>query len=67
MVRRETVRLWKEGEWRCEFHPGIGGQSRLEIYCGDDLVTAESAPSGNPAYLRAEALRQRVLRGDLRR
>lgn len=65
MSRRDAVQLWNEGKWRCEFHRGIGGHSRLEVYWGDDLVTAESAPTGNPAYLRAEVLRQRVLRGDL--
>ena len=58
--------MWRENDWRCEFHPGFGGSSRLAIYRGEDVVAAEQAGAGKPAYHRAEVLRQRVLRGDLR-
>jgi hypothetical protein len=58
--------LWTHFEWRCELHSGIAGQGRLEVYRGDDLKSAESVPTGNAAYLRAEVLRQRAVRGDLR-
>lgn len=58
--------VWSEGEWRCDFHPGVAGHARLEIYHSGQLIAAETAPSGPPSYFRAEVLRQRVLRGDLR-
>jgi uncharacterized protein YodC (DUF2158 family) len=63
---RENIVIWREGQWRCEFHPGFGGASRLEVYHGEALVTAEASESGEPSLRRAEILRQRVLRGDLR-
>lgn len=58
--------VWCEGDWRCDFQPSVVGQAQLEIYYRGALVTAEMAPSGPPSHLRAEVLRQRVLRGDLR-
>lgn len=58
--------VWREGTWCCEIHRGPAGAARLEIYNGDNLVNAESIPTGPTAMLRAEVLRQRVLRGDLR-
>lgn len=67
MDPRDVAVLWRERDWRCEFHAGIAGEARLVVYSGDTLRTAESVPSGHPALLRAEVLRQRVLRGDLRR
>jgi hypothetical protein len=36
------------------------------VYRGDVLATAEATPSGNPAHHRANVLRQRVVRGDLK-
>ena len=60
-----TIVLWREGEWRCEFHDSFAGTARLEVYRGDVLATAEATPSGNPAHHRANVLRQRVVRGDL--
>ena len=65
MNTADIVVLWNEGAWRCEFHAGVGGLARLVVHHGDRLVSAETAPAGPPAYLRAEVLRQRVLRGDL--
>lgn len=61
-----AIVLWREGEWRCEFHDGFAGTARLEVYHGDVLATAEATPSGNPAHHRADVLRQRVVRGDLK-
>ena len=66
MATREIVILWREGEFRCEFHAGIAGSSRLIVYFREQPVTAESTPSGQAAYARADILRQRVRRGDLR-
>lgn len=66
MASDGRVIVWCEGEWRCDFHPAMAGHARLEIYHRDHLITAETAPSGPPSHLRAEVLRQRVLRGDLR-
>ena len=64
---RDAVILWNEGDWRCEIHPGrIPGQGSFLVYCGDSIVTAESVHMGAAAYTRAEVLRQRVVRGDLR-
>ena len=66
-MARDVVTLWNEGAWRCEIHTGeVPGQGSFLIYCGDAVVTAESVPLGTAAYTRAEILRQRVLRGDLR-
>jgi hypothetical protein len=61
-----SIVLWREGEWRCEFRDGFAGTARLEVYRGDVLATAEATPSGNPAHHRADVLRQRVVRGDLK-
>ena len=52
--------------WRCELNPGIAGIERLEVFCDETLVTAEATVAGRLAEYRAEILRQRVLRGDLR-
>lgn len=65
MDTREVIILWREGAWRCEFHPGIAGQSRLLVYRGEQVAAAESTPSGEPALRRADVLRQRVIRGDI--
>ena len=62
----ENVVVWIEGDWRCVFYPGFGAAARLEVYFGEYLVTSEETPSGDPASRRAEVLRQRVVRGDLR-
>ena len=64
---RDIVILWTEGDWRCEIHTGaIPGEGRFLVYCGDSVVTAEAVHLGAAAYARAEILRQRVLRGDMR-
>ena len=65
MDTREIIILWREGAWRCEFHPGFGGESRLLVYRGEQVAAAESTPTGEPAFRRADALRQRVIRGDI--
>jgi hypothetical protein len=65
-MKYEPMILWREGAWRCEFHPAAGGDSRLKVFHGEQLATVEAAPSGNPAFQRANILRHRVLRGDLR-
>ena len=57
--------LWEEGDWRCEFNPGLAGIGKLEVYQADQLVFAEEALSGPGAAQRAEILWQRLLRGDL--
>ena len=62
----DPIILWREGNWRCEFHRDYGGHSRLKVFHGDVLATIEAAPAGNPAFQRANVLRDRVLRGDLR-
>jgi hypothetical protein len=62
----DPIILWREGDWRCEFHREYGGQSRLKVFLGDILATIEAAPPGHPAFQRANILRHRVLRGDLR-
>jgi hypothetical protein len=66
MASASRVVVWCEGDWRCDFQPGVPGQPRLEVYHRGRLVTTETAPSGPPSHLRAEVLRQRLLRGDLR-
>lgn len=58
--------LWREDDWWCELHPGVAGEGRLVVYRGSALATAEATATGQVAELRAEVLRQRVLRGDLR-
>ena len=64
---RDVVTLWNEGDWRCEIHTGgCPGEGSFLVYRGDSIVTAESVHMGVAAYTRAEILRQRVLRGDLR-
>ncbi len=58
--------LWRESNWRCEFHTGgVPGEGRLLVYRGESVIRAESVHVGAPAYARAEVLRQHVLRGDL--
>jgi hypothetical protein len=66
MPSRARRVLWTLGAWRCDFHPGYAGQGRLEVYSGRVLATAETTPTGEAAKQRAEVLRQRVLRGDLK-
>jgi hypothetical protein len=64
---RDVLVIWNEGEWRCEVHTnGIPGEGHFLVYRGDHVVTAEAVHMGTAAYTRAEILRQRVLRGDLR-
>jgi hypothetical protein len=62
---RDVLVLWSDGDWRCEVHTGFGS-ARLEVYNAGQLVTAEATVAGRMATYRAEILRQRVLRGDLR-
>lgn len=64
-MARDVLVLWREGDWRCEYHAGIAGEARLVVYSVDHVVSAESVPAGAPAYHRAEVLRQRMRRGDL--
>jgi len=63
----KTLVLWTEGEWRCEYHPGFGGEGRLEVYRGTVLVTAEATPVGPAALERSEALRRGIARPDFSR
>jgi hypothetical protein len=64
---RDVLILWNEGNWRCEIHTGgIPGEGRFLVYCGGSVVAVEAVHLGTAAYARAEILRQRVLRGDLR-
>jgi hypothetical protein len=66
-MARDVLILWTEGKWRCEIHTGrTPGEGSFLVYCGDVVVTAEAVPLGAAAYARADILRQRVLRGDLR-
>ena len=58
--------LWTEGDWRCELRAGPAGSGRLVVYKAGLMVTAEATIPGAMAQFRAEILRQRVLRGDLR-
>ncbi len=59
--------LWREDTWRCELDSGgIPGEGRLLVYAGTRIVTAESVRLAPSVSARAEVLRQRVLRGDLR-
>jgi hypothetical protein len=58
--------LWTHEEWRCELHTGPGRSGRLLVFHRSSIVTAENVEEGRPAEHRAEVLRQRVLRGDLR-
>ena len=44
----------------------VGGAARLEVYRGDTLVATESTVVRRLAMDRAEVLRQRALRGNLR-
>jgi hypothetical protein len=64
-MRRDVVVLWREGDWRCEWHAVSNGTARLEVYCGNLLATAEATPTGEAAQLRATVLRHRVLEGHL--
>ena len=58
--------LWTEGDWRCELRAGPAGTGRLVVYKSDQVITAEATILGAMAQYRAEILRQRVVRGDLR-
>jgi hypothetical protein len=66
MASHEMLVLWREEDWRCEFHPSPDGNGRLEVYWCGEVVTAETTLSHAVAEHRGEILRQRVLRGDLR-
>jgi hypothetical protein len=63
---QEIVVLWTEADWRCEFHARGGVEGRIDVYRAGQLVTSENTLSAQIAEQRAEVLRQRVLRGDLR-
>ena len=64
---RDVLVVWTEGYWRCELQTGgIRDEGRILVYLGERIVTAESVHLGAATYVRAEVLRQRVLRGDLR-
>jgi hypothetical protein len=66
-MARDVLILWNEGDWRCEIQTGgIPGQARFLVYHGATVVTAESVHLGAATYARAEIVRQRVVRGDLR-
>ena len=66
-MARDVLIVWTEGDWRCELHTSdIPGEGRLLVYRGETVATAESVPIGSGAYIRAEILRKRVLRGNLR-
>ena len=58
--------LWTEGQWRCELRVGPAGSARLTVIQGDKIVAAEATFAWLMAKYRAEILRQRVLRGDLK-
>ena len=62
---RDVLVRWTEGDLRCELQTGgISGEGRLLVFRGEIIVTAESVPMGTAAYIRAEILRHRVLRGN---
>ena len=43
---RNVSEVWREGDWRCEFHiGGVRGEGRMLVYRGDSVVTAESGAS----------------------
>ena len=66
-MARDVLILWNEGDWRCEVHTGgFPGEGSFLVYRGNSIVTAQSVHLGTAVYARAEILRQRVLRGDLR-
>jgi hypothetical protein len=44
LSERASLVLWEEGDWRCEFNPGLAGVGRLEVYQADQLILAEEAP-----------------------
>ena len=58
--------IWAEGDWRCELHPRGGGEARLKILHAEEVIAVEPTYTGRLAYARAEILRQRVRRGNLR-
>jgi hypothetical protein len=64
-MARDVLVLWRDGDWRCEWHAHSAGTARLEVYRGDLLATAEATPTGEAAQLRATVLRRRVLQGHL--
>jgi hypothetical protein len=49
LSERASLVLWEEGDWRCEFNPGLAGVGRLEVYQADQLILAEEALSGPSA------------------
>lgn len=65
-MAEDIIILWREDDWRCEFHPRRRGQPCLDVYLADRLVTSESTDTGESAIMRAEVFRQRVRRGHLR-
>jgi hypothetical protein len=64
-MRDDVLVLWREGDWRCEWHAASAGAARLEVYRGDVLATTEATPTGEGGRLRAAILRRRVLAGHL--
>ena len=66
-IARIVSVIWTEGNWRCELQTGgLRDEGRILVYLGERIVTAESVHVGTAMHTRAEILRQRVLRGDLR-
>jgi hypothetical protein len=63
----QVLVLWTEADWRCEFRARAGADGRLDVYQADQLVVSENTLSAQIGKQRGEVLRQRVLRGDLRR
>jgi hypothetical protein len=55
---RDVSEVWREGDWSCELHCAAGGQARLKIFRGEKLEVIEPTCVGDPAYARAEILRQ---------
>ena len=65
-MTREVAVLWREGAWHCQHHGGFAGEGRLLVYCHEVVVADEFVVTGPGVEIRAEILRHRVLRGDLR-
>jgi hypothetical protein len=60
----EDLVIWREGDWWCGLLPESRDRARLEIHKGRRLVLVESLAAGHPAILRAEEMRQRIVRGE---
>ena len=53
----QLVILWSDGDWRGELHTEASGVAWLKIFKGDHLIVIESAFVEEPAFTRAEILR----------